>query len=272
MREYGQIQSAFWTNPDIQAISNEAKLLAVYLLTGPHSNGLGCYRLPDGYVQADFGWTAQTLSKGFGELYRIGFSERCSETFFIVIPKFLKWNPISNPKVAAARIKEFETIPKNSSIYKTLCDSLLEHGNHLPDGFINRIETISKGYGKQDPTRTNPIQPENNSMSGTETVSQTLPPEDPKAVNGNPNTNQVARDLLEFLNEKTGRRYQPVEANLKLVRARLKEYDERTVRQVIANRCREWQHDDKMAEYLRPATLFNATKFSQYAGLLGAKP
>lgn len=155
MREYGQIQSAFWTNPDIQGLSSEEKLLAVYLLTGPHSNGLGCYRLPDGYVQADFGWSLETVSKGFAELFRIGFSERCETTFFVVIPKFLKWNPITNQNVASARMKEFETIPKNTSIYPTLCRSVLEYGKHLPNPFINRLETLTKGYGKQDPTQPN---------------------------------------------------------------------------------------------------------------------
>jgi len=33
-------------------------------------------------------------------------------------------------------------------------------------------------------------------------------------------------------------------------------------------KCREWGADEKMEEYLRPATLFNATKFAQYRGKL----
>lgn len=81
---------------------------------------------------------------------------------------------------------------------------------------------------------------------------------------------QQAVFLLGFLNEKTGRNYQPVQANLKLILARLKEYDEPTVRKVIANRCMAWQGNDRMQEFLRPSTLFNATKFAQYAGLLGS--
>jgi hypothetical protein len=37
---------------------------------------------------------------------------------------------------------------------------------------------------------------------------------------------------------------------------------------VIAKKCREWLHDEHMNEYLRPATLFNRTKFAQYQGEL----
>lgn len=78
-----------------------------------------------------------------------------------------------------------------------------------------------------------------------------------------------AVEVLDFLNAKTGRHYQPVEANLKLISARLKEgatVDD--CRAVIAKKFRDWNADDKMSAYLRPATLFNATKFAQYRGEL----
>lgn len=81
--------------------------------------------------------------------------------------------------------------------------------------------------------------------------------------------NPQAREVLEFLNAKTGRHYQPVDANLKLIVARLKEgASVSDCRAVVAKKAREWSADDKMAEYLRPATLFNATKFAQYRGEL----
>lgn len=80
----------------------------------------------------------------------------------------------------------------------------------------------------------------------------------------------VARGVLDFLNEKTGKRYQPVEANLGMIVARLRGgATERELKQVVAKKCREWGGDEKMAMYLRPATLFNATKFAQYQGELG---
>lgn len=82
-----------------------------------------------------------------------------------------------------------------------------------------------------------------------------------------------ALQVLNFLNEKTGRTYQPVAANLELIAARLKDgasVDD--LRAVIAKKCREWATDDKMRFYLRPATLFNRTKFAQYQGELGAEP
>lgn len=82
------------------------------------------------------------------------------------------------------------------------------------------------------------------------------------------------REVLEYLNEQTGHSYKPVESNLKLVRARLAEgssVDE--CKAVIDSKVSEWASDAKMAQFLRPDTLFNATKFAQYSGQIGsAKP
>jgi uncharacterized phage protein (TIGR02220 family) len=77
----------------------------------------------------------------------------------------------------------------------------------------------------------------------------------------------TARRLLDFLNEKTGRTFRPVPANLTLLEARLKEgATEANVKGVIARKVRDWHSDPKMSAYLRPKTLFNATNFAQYLG------
>jgi len=79
-----------------------------------------------------------------------------------------------------------------------------------------------------------------------------------------------ALEALGFLNEKTGRNYQPVPANVDMIVARLKEGNTvEDCRAVIAKKCREWGADERMSEYLRPATLFNRTKFAQYRGEIG---
>lgn len=75
--------------------------------------------------------------------------------------------------------------------------------------------------------------------------------------------------ILDYLNEKTGHSYKPVDANLKLIAACLKSSSAEECRAVIDNRVTAWGTDPKMADYLRPGTLFNASKFAQYVGQLG---
>jgi len=76
--------------------------------------------------------------------------------------------------------------------------------------------------------------------------------------------------ILDYLNEKTGKRYRAVKANVALIAARLGESTIDECRAVIDAKVEAWQHDDKMCQYLRPATLFNATKFANYVGELGS--
>lgn len=93
----------------------------------------------------------------------------------------------------------------------------------------------------------------------------------PTALSGKPDPD--ALEVLNFLNAKASRAYRPTRANLDMIRARLR--DGATVadcKQVIAKKTREWGTDDKMAQYLRPLTLFNRSKFDQYTGELVNDP
>lgn len=84
-----------------------------------------------------------------------------------------------------------------------------------------------------------------------------------------PGIKEKAREVLAFLNSKAKRNYRPVEANLELIVARLRSGVEvQDFKSVIAKKCREWLGDARMSLYLRPATLFNKTKFEQYLGEL----
>ena len=171
MREYGQIQCSFWSDPDIRGLPDMEVNLAAYLLTGPHSNGLGCYRLPYKYIEADRPWSEATIIEGFRKLFEMGFCVRCERTEFVLIRKFLYWNPISNGNVAKARMKEFETVPRKSSIYRDLCHSCLQYGDHWPDEFETLLETVSKGYVEQEPTQPNPNQNQNQTTPEQKTLS-----------------------------------------------------------------------------------------------------
>lgn len=78
---------------------------------------------------------------------------------------------------------------------------------------------------------------------------------------------KLALEVLIHLNEKTKRDFQPVDANTSLIVARLKEgASVEECKAVIETKCEDWMENEKMQQYLRPATLFNATKFAQYRG------
>lgn len=84
--------------------------------------------------------------------------------------------------------------------------------------------------------------------------------------------NEKARQVLAYLNEKVGSNFKFVRTNLDLIAARLKESCLEDCTKVIDIKFKEWGHDTKMKQYLRPETLFKASHFHSYLGGAGAAP
>ena len=82
-----------------------------------------------------------------------------------------------------------------------------------------------------------------------------------------------AQKIIDHLNQKTGSKFTATDSNAKFIAARLSEgYITDDLILVVDQKTNDWLHDPKMREYLRPATLFNAEKFSGYVGLARASP
>jgi uncharacterized phage protein (TIGR02220 family) len=78
------------------------------------------------------------------------------------------------------------------------------------------------------------------------------------------NTNKyIAEQVLCYLNEKANKHYKAIDSNIKFITARLKDYNEADLKAVIDKKVAEWKSTD-MERFLRPETLFNATKFESY--------
>lgn len=274
MRIYGAIQTSFWESSDIQQLSDEAKLLAIYLLTGPHSNMLGCLRLPDGYIMEDLKWNNVAIQNAFNQLTEIDFLTRDTQTAWLIIHQFLRWNRIQNPRQGIGIQKLFDIVPEKSNVFKPLVNSLLTNKKYLTEGFVNHLQTLNQSFdtvSKDCLTDKEQEQEQNQEQKkifiSTGDIDNTSFAE--KSISKESALKPKAIEVLQFLNEKTGKAYRPVDANLKLIIARLKSGASISdCYKVIAKKTREWKSDAKMAEYLRPATLFNAIKFEQYIGEL----
>lgn len=74
-----------------------------------------------------------------------------------------------------------------------------------------------------------------------------------------------AKQALKHLNLITGSRYQPAKSSLQNIRARLRDgHTLEELQLVIEYKQVHWGDSPKMAEYLRPATLFQPDKFEGY--------
>lgn len=79
------------------------------------------------------------------------------------------------------------------------------------------------------------------------------------------------KELLEFLNQTSGGQFRPLPCNLTPIKARMKEHSATVeeIKKMISRQVGMWK-GTKMAEYLRPSTLFNAEKFAAYYGMRDA--
>jgi len=115
MRDYGKVYGRIWESADFRALSDDGRMLVMYLLTCQHGTISGAFRLPDGYVCEDMGWDAERVSKGFANLSEKGFANRCETTKWVWIVKFLQWNPPENPNQRKAAVKQALGVPENCS-------------------------------------------------------------------------------------------------------------------------------------------------------------
>src|SRR5215203_6198184 len=122
MRDYGVVRIRFWSWAKRKKLSIEARDLALYLLTSPHGNSLGCFRLPMAYLCEDFDANAKAVSKSLDALKEVGFLERDQEDGWTWICDYLEHNPVPNGNVGKAIGKLVEQIPQSVAFYERLLD------------------------------------------------------------------------------------------------------------------------------------------------------
>lgn len=176
----------------------------------------------------------------------------------------------------SAKKLKMQIFPADSIDCEPLIQSLITHG-FLIEYSVNGEEYLHiKGFKDQQvinrPSKSNIPEPKSSDLFGglTEDSLTEGKGREGKGEDMSGRADEIA-SVIEYLNEKANRNYQAVPANTKLVAARIREGA--TVEQlkaVIDAKVSEWEDDPKMSAYLRPETLFGATKYAQYVGALGS--
>lgn len=111
MRDYGKVHTSFWASETLRDLDADAKLLALYLLTSPHTNTIGAFRLPDAYACEDLGWDAKRFQNGLETLSACGFIRHDRATRWVWIVNWLKFNEPANPNMWKACRRMAEAVP-----------------------------------------------------------------------------------------------------------------------------------------------------------------
>ena len=151
---YSKIFVKIWHSKDFRTLSEEGKMLFLYLLTSPHRNMGGFYYLPLPYLCFDVGLDEERVSKAFEELADKDMALYDYNTQVVLIKKWFCYNPIENENQAKGLNKQLAEIPK-SKLFKPFVDCVKEYckyiesilkGVDIPSE--NPSETLSKPYTK----------------------------------------------------------------------------------------------------------------------------
>jgi hypothetical protein len=151
MRTYAYVYTTFWSSPTIVELRDDAKLLALYLLTCQHCTSAGVFRLPVGYASADLGWSQERVREGLKELSENGFVTVCQTTHWVWIRKHLDWNPPENPNQVKAITRVALTVPKECSWLPDFSRHFLEVLKVDLEPIRNSSPTVPKPSRNQKP-------------------------------------------------------------------------------------------------------------------------
>lgn len=241
---YSPIYSGVWNDEHLEGASFECKAFFVFLWSNERVRPSGIYRVTDPQLAVDTGLPLRRVRSYVEELVR-----RCRivrDGAWLFVRGYLARQPKQENLLSGVRRDVAECTSRGV---------LMAFSEKYP---------LYRQWSDDHLATLPPPSPDGSSSEQLQSRAVTEQLQSRAVIDGRAT---VAHRLLKFLNEKTGRTYQPVPANLKLLDARLRDgATEANIRGVIARKVREWQGDPKMAEYLRPKTLFNATNFAQYLG------
>ena len=165
---YSKVFVKIWHSKDFRTLSEEGKMLFLYLLTSPHRNMGGFYYLPLPYLCFDVGLDEERVSKAFEELTDKDMALYDYNTQVVLIKKWFCYNPIENENQAKGLNKQLAEIPK-SKLFKPFVNCVKEYCKY--------IESILKGFDIpfENPSETLPkpfAKPGTGTGTGTVTVTE----------------------------------------------------------------------------------------------------
>jgi hypothetical protein len=96
MRDYSKVSPALWESKRFHALSDDGRFALLYLMTSPHQNSAGVYRLPPPYAAADLQWPVERVQAALQELSEADMVTVDPDTDVLLIRRWFKHNPPMN--------------------------------------------------------------------------------------------------------------------------------------------------------------------------------
>lgn len=136
MAHFRKIDVRIWNDAKFIALSNNAKLIFLFLITHPQMTSLGAMRGTPQGLAAELQLSTEDFSKAFTEVLEQGLAKHDRDACCMWLPNFLKYQSAESPNVLRNWVKQVEYIPE------------CELKTRAVAGLKAYAEGLSKGFAK----------------------------------------------------------------------------------------------------------------------------
>ena len=255
------VDTAFWEDSKvIDKYSVEDKYFLLYLMTNPHTTQVGIYKLPKRLISFETGYTVESVSVIL-ERFESKYSNIVYdyETQEIAVLNSLKYSIVKGGKpVADLLIKELSKI-NNDELILRVYENLMIFWERSTRDFDKTVKELFENELKK---RNVPIifNDNDNDNDNEESYHESYH----ESYDESSKNNIPYSRIIDYLNEKTDKRYKVTQKWKDLIKARWNEGQrEDDFKKVVDVKTKQWIENIEMNKYLRPQTLFS-NKFDEY--------
>lgn len=116
-RTFTIVATAIWSSPRFLALDCHGRLLALYVISGPHQTSAGVSRIKEGYVTSDLEWEVKQYRKAKADIIASGMFEADGDE--ILVEDWFRHCPPVNLKHAIGTMRVIDCIGSDDLRVKT---------------------------------------------------------------------------------------------------------------------------------------------------------
>ena len=151
MGRYRKVDSRIWNDAGFMALSDDAKLTFLFIMTHPGQTSLGAMRASVPGLAAELRWTEKRFLNSLSESLAKKMIQHDASASFLWLPNFLKYNRPESPNVIRSWGNSLDLIPECTlkhtlmqSVSGFVADMPQSFNKVLPDAFRAPVDTLSE--------------------------------------------------------------------------------------------------------------------------------
>jgi len=134
--KYRKISPSIWNDAKFRRLSDNGKLVFLFILTHPAMTAIGAMRGTIPGLAAEIGWTPEAFREAFGEAFREGLISVDEKASFLACPNFVKHNLPESPNVVRSWRDVLLLVPE--------CEARVLHMVRMK----SHLEALHEGFAK----------------------------------------------------------------------------------------------------------------------------